>query len=306
MKFLSYEEEKKLNNSELLKYYNNLRKYYILKQNKFKTKLHEILHPLVKILMKTTKNFDIEILNPEKLKRNGTTIYAVNHSNYHDIPTMCEIAQKQFYVLLGIQNLRLIDRIVFALNGNVYVDRKNSKDKNLSKEELIKLSINDSDLLIFPEGTWNTTENRLLLPLNWGIIDIAKISGAVIKPINLEYIGKKCYINVGDDITVEIKDDKYEKIKELETSMATLKWITLEQMGVKSRNDITYHDYETYTEERYKEYPKLNREYESSVIRKVYDTEEEVFSHLKTLKLNKNNAFLGRTKSDYINTYKKS
>ena len=71
IKLLSYQEEKKLTNEELINYYEKVKQYYILK-SKRKNNINEVLHPLVKQLMKTTKNFTIEIINQEKLKRNKT------------------------------------------------------------------------------------------------------------------------------------------------------------------------------------------------------------------------------------------
>lgn len=49
---------------------------------------------------------------------------------------------------------------------------------------------------MFPEGTWNLTENLLMLPMKWGIIDIAKETGAQIIPTALEYDReqKKCFV----------------------------------------------------------------------------------------------------------------
>ena len=74
-------------------------------------------------------------------------------------------------------------------------------------------------------------------------------------------------------------------------------------MGLYSRKNITHKDFELYTKKRYEEYPKLNPIYEKSVIRKEYDSEEEVYQHLKTLKLTKYNCFLAKSIIDYVNKY---
>ena len=141
------------------------------------------------------------------------------------------------------------------------------------------------------------------LPLNWGIIDIARSTNATIKPINLEYVDSKCYINVGDDIKVSSSDDKKEKIEELEDAMATLKWETIEKFGIVSRDTITEKDFECYTTDRYDEYKPLNPEYEKTVPRKEYDDEREVFEHLNSIEINSNNAFLARGRNDYNDVY---
>ena len=272
-------------------------------KNSLSTEFRKKIYNIVRKMMSTTRNFKIEVLNEEKLKTNGTTIYAVNHSNYHDIPTVSEISNEHFFLLLGVQKLRLIDRIAFFLLGRIYVDRKDKISKQEAKEQMIDLASKGNHLLIFPEGTWNVTPNKLVLPLNWGIIDIARTTGAKIKPINFEYFGDKCFVNVGDDIIVTKDDDKKQKIDELEESMATLKWQTLEGNGIYSRTSITEKDFECYTKDRFEEYKPIDPDYESSIIRKVYDTEEEVFSHFRDLKITKETAFLIKPKNEYNDKY---
>jgi len=272
-------------------------------KNSLSTELRKKIYFIVRKMMSTTRNFEIEIFNKEKLETNGTTIYAVNHSNYHDIPTVSEISNEHFYLLLGVQKLRIIDRIAFFLLGRIYVDRKNKESKRMAKEQMIDLSSKGNHLLMFPEATWNTTPNKLVLPLNWGIIDIARTTGAKIKPINFEYVEDKCYVNVGDDIIVSKEDDKQTKIDELEESMATLKWETLEKFGTFERCSITEKDFECYTTDRYDEYKPLDVEYEQSVIRKVYDTEEEVFAHFRDIEITKDNVFLLKLKNAYNEKY---
>lgn len=272
-------------------------------KNSLSTNIRKKIFKIVRKMMSTTKNFEIEILNEEKLKTNGTTIYAVNHSNFHDVPTMTELSDEHFFLLAGVQNLRLIDKIGFFLLGSIYVDRKNKTSKNNVKDTMIDLANKGNHLLIFPEGTWNVTANKLVLPLNWGIIDIARATGAKIKPINLEYFDGKCVVNVGDDIVVLKDDSKQEKIDELEESMATLKWDTLEGRGVFTRTSITEKDFDVYTTDRFEEYKSLNPEEEKSVIRKVYDDEEDVFKFFNHIELNSNNAFLAKAQSRYLDKY---
>ena len=300
---LTSKEEEKLSKSQLIQYYKQLREYYKDGYTEFKIKFLKFINPFVCLLMKTTKNFKIEIINKEKLVVSGPTIYVANHSNFHDIPTMCEIVPSPFTVLLGVQNLRIIDRIVFFLNGSIYVDRHNPISRANSKVELIKTVVNGGNLLVFPEATWNLTENKLLLPLNWGVIDVAKKTGATIKPIVMEYEEGKCNIMIGDDLIVKETDSKEEKIEELTEQMATMKWNLIERKGLTKRENISQKDLDVYTVDRCAEYPCLDVEYEKSVIRKPYVTEEDVFMHLENIEINQNNAFLQKIKNDYIKRY---
>ena len=274
-------------------------------KNSLSTEFRKKIFFLVRKMMSTTRNFEIEIFNKEKLENEGTVIYSVNHSNCHYVPTMAEIADEHFFLLAGVQRLRLVDKIAFFLLGRLYVDRKNKESKNKTKQEMIDLVSKGNDLLIFPEGTWNVSPNKLTLPLNWGIIDIARVTKAVIKPINFEYIGDKCFVNVGDDIRVLENDTKEEKIEQLKEAMATLKWETIEKQGIFSRTSITEKDFECYTTDRYDEYKSLDVEYEQKIIRKEYDTFQDVFKHFNSIELNSDNAFLAKAQADYIENYGK-
>lgn len=303
-KILTNKEEENLSTTQLIDYYKNLRKYYKDELIEFKIKFLKFINPFVCFLMKTTKNFKIKIINKEKLAVNGPTIYVANHSNFHDIPTMCEIVPSPFTILLGVQNLRIIDKIVFFLNGRIYVDRHDSVSKANSKIDLIKTIVNGGNLLVFPEATWNLTENKLILPLNWGVIDVAKKTKATIKPIVMEYEDDECNIMIGDDFTVKENDSKQEKIEELTEQMATMKWELIERKGISNRKDIGKQDLDIYTIDRCAEYPCLDVEYEKSVIRRPYITEEEAFEHLKNIEINQNNLFLQKQKNEYIKRYK--
>lgn len=272
-------------------------------RNSLSTELRKKIYNIVRKMMSTTRNFEIEVFNKEKLNVEGPVIYSVNHSNCHDVPTISEISDEHFFLLAGVQRLRLVDKIAFFLLGRVYVDRKNKESKQRSKEQMIDLVSKGNNLLIFPEGTWNVTPNKLTLPLNWGIIDIAKATGAVIKPINLEYIKDKCYVNIGDDIIVLPTDTKEDKIEELKEAMATLKWEILEMQGVFSRTSITEKDFECYSTDRFEEYKNLNVQYEKDIIRKDSVDEEEVFEHFRYIELTADNAFLAKSQRSYLDKY---
>ena len=49
---------------------------------------------------------------------------------------MMELGRGRCYILVGKQRLLLLDRIVFHLNGAVWVDRKDKASKAVSKEKM--------------------------------------------------------------------------------------------------------------------------------------------------------------------------
>ena len=251
--------------------------------------LHKVIYPILKPIFRLLRKHEFVYVN-EVPKISGNAIFAVNHSNRYDIPYTCEILSRQCYVLLGKQPLEPIDRLAFILNGTVWVDRKSREDKKNSVAKMIKLLCSGANLVIFPEGTWNLTPSKPMLPLYWGIIDIAKASGRPIVPIVLEYTNEKCYVAFGESMHISPADDKGEKISELNDRFATLKWSIWEQFSDTGCN--TAEEWNAEVQKRLAEYPKLDYEYETSVIRKEYDTADEVFAHLNSITPNQTNAFL--------------
>ena len=151
-----------------------------------KNTIHKILYQLLLVLFKVQRKHRLHILNnAPDLKKNA--IYAVNHSCKHDMPIACEVIGRHVFVLVGKQQLNLIDKICLCLNGVIYVDRKDRKSKRNAKKVMIDYVLKGQNICMFPEGTWNLTPSKPMLPLYWGVIDIARNTGCSIIPLVLEY-----------------------------------------------------------------------------------------------------------------------
>ena len=74
--------------------------------------------------------------------------------------------------------------------------------------------------------------------------------------------------------------------------MSTMMWKLLELDIVCKRDNIIKDYYDIWVKMQLNTYKKLDLEYETSIIIKEYDTTDEIFSHLNTIKLTVNNAFL--------------
>ena len=224
-----------------------------------------MIHSLLKLVIKTQRIHKFVFLNaPPTVK--GNCIYAVNHSCKWDFQYMVELAPKHFYVLAGKQRLKFIDRIAFIWNGVVWVDRKNKKSKSNSKEKMHALAKKGRSLCIFPEGTWNLSPSAPVLPIYWGVIDVAKSTETPIVPVCLEY-RDKCYVKYGEPITLDKDADKLEAIQQLRDIFATLKWDIWESFPCEKRADIDDNYWNEEVSRRLKEYTLLDYEYEMSCIR---------------------------------------
>lgn len=255
--------------------------------------LFELVHPLKLLIIKVmhiVKGYEIIYLNKE-CPISTNAIYAFNHSCCLDIPVAFEVIKRHCYIMIGVQNLNLIDKLFFFMNGVIWVDRHNAKSRNDAAEKMCNLLEAEKSVIYFPEGTWNLHPAKPMLPMYWGGIDIARKTKRPIVPVCMEYFGKKVYVKFGHPITVQLEHDKQKKFEELTEAFSTLKWEIWERFPVMKRASIDV-DWKQEVRKRLAAYPKLDYAYEKSVIRKPYTEPEEAFDFLHRLKLRRENAFL--------------
>lgn len=151
-------------------------------------------------------------------------------------------------------------------------------------------------ILMFPEGTWNLTENQLMLPMKWGVMDVAKETGAQIVPTVLEYSReqKQCFVRFGKSMVVSPEDNKVEAIATLRDTMASMRWDFWERKGLFSRGKLDVDMERQKLFYSVEEYPPIDWGYESSCIYHPQVDPKDVFSHLEHLQPRKENAFLLR------------
>ena len=243
--------------------YEDYRKFYKDRPyNKWGIKARELLHDTLIAIMSTTLDFDIEteredsdeiefgnkknILNAEDYeeiedkhfektlfgKDKGPFIYAANHTNVHDVPTICKAIKDHVYIIAGDEVRNDFNGLMFNLNGVDWVARADEKSRFLAKEATIRRTVNEFMYMYLPEGTWNMTESDPMLPFNWGIIDAAQKSGLPIVPVVLEYTEDVCYVKIAKPIYVSIFDDKLEAINKLRYKMSTMRWYIWETLSM--------------------------------------------------------------------------
>lgn len=198
----------------------------------------------------------------------GNCICAVNHSCKWDSQYLMELLPKRFSLLAGKQRLKIVDRMGFLINGAIWVDRKNKASRHKSKEKMLKKLGRGKSLLIFPEGTWNLEPSKPMLPLFFGIIEIAQKTNAPIIPLCLEYVEDKCVIKYADVLTSRAGEDKVLQIENLRDTMATLKWEIWEMFPTIKRAELADDYWDKEVAKRLGEYKLLDYEYEMSCVRK--------------------------------------
>ncbi len=260
----------------------------------FAMRLRTAIYPLSILLSKTKVKYKIEIQNEYISINDKPIIFACNHSAFPDIPIALRAINKHCYTLIGKQNLAFADKIFFFLSGAIWVDRKDKTDTLKTKQRIIEYLKKNKSVLWFPEATWNLTDNLLMLPMRWGIIEVAQMANAKIIPMAIDYDKDKmlCRISFGEPFVAE-DFTKQQGIINLRNIMATLRWDFISEQKSK-RNELDIHKEQEKLFQAVYDYPPLNWDYEKSCIYQFPNTTkyENAFVHLKEIKPTMQNAFL--------------
>lgn len=258
--------------------------------------LKDRLYPLLMLLTRTKVKCKVETVNDCTPLPNKPIIFVPNHSAFTDTPIALRITKRRSYIFAGKQNLAFVDWVFFMLNGVIWVDRKNKEDTAASKDALLEYLKKGQSILWFPEGTWNLTSNLLMLPMKWGIIDIARQADAQIIPMALDYDRDQnlCRVKFGAPMAEDRLGDKAEAIRDLRDTIATLRWDLMGKQSVTHRVDITPEQLQTEMHRVIDEYPPLDWEYEQSCIYYPNPSPEEAFRHLQTIQPRRETVFLFR------------
>ena len=234
----------------------------------FIPRLRQRLYPLLMLLPKAKVKYRLELLNHWNAKPEQPIIFAANHSAFPDTPIALAAIGQHSYALLGKQNLAIEDQIFFWLNGVIWVDRKKREDSAAAKKGVQVYLEQNHAVLWFPEGTWNLTDHLLMLPMKWGIIEVAQQANAQIIPMALDYDREKmiCRVRFANPITGETLQDKASAICALRDAIATMRWEMMETKPVLRRSDVNPDQLRREMFRVLEEYPPLDWAYESSCI----------------------------------------
>lgn len=259
-------------------------------------RLKDLFHPVLNCIAYTRIPYKVVIEQPCSLLPDKPVIYVANHFCFADGPIMGRITQKRSYILAGKQRLGFSDWLFFILNGVIFVDRKAKTDLAASKQAMIAYLQKGRDIILFPEGTWNLTENQLMMPMKWGLVDIAKETGAQVLPVVLEYDRecKKCFVRFSKPMFFYPEDSKALAITALRDTMSAMRWEQCEEKGIFSRAELDIDKERKKLHYSIEEYPIIDWAYESSCIYRPYLEPEKVWAHLDKLIPSRENAFLFR------------
>lgn len=243
-KFLKYQERKKRMEAEI-----SIRTY---------KKVRQFLRPILRKLLyvqRKINGFTVECLNEIHMEKEEALIIAVTHIGKWDFEIINEKIEYPFWVLAAdyIHMHKGLNALFLNANGIIYVNENSREDKGCSKNILIKLLDQGEKVMIFPEGTWNYSENEIIYDIAYGTADMAIQTGACVLPIAIEQCGKKFVINAGNKMDF-VGMDKQQATRMLRDEMAALRWKIWEKQGIESRKAITDEYWRDFIQSRRKEW----------------------------------------------------
>ena len=232
---------------QLIEYYRNERKYIYennipVKGIKWRKRIHKIMFAIIK-MKRVLLHQKLTILHDEREDTDKPIIYACTHIGRYDIEMALESIQDTCFLFLGSPGklYRSLDGVLVYLFGFIGCDTTEKEDRHIAKELAIRTLKQGGNILIFPEGAWNITENQVVMKLYTGTIEMAIRSGADIVPIAIEQYEKSFYINIGKNISLDETSDLNKKRKlsdDLRDTLCTLKWEIWGQFPITKRSSL--------------------------------------------------------------------
>lgn len=158
----------------------------------------------------------LEITGQKNIPEEDGVIFVCNHRRSLDIPLA--------YLALGGKHARFLCKKEYELSklqatvqaiGTIFVNRSSKPSGKTARRTMIQTLLHGGNVLIFPEGTRNRTE-QILLPFHYGAVRIAGKTGAKIVPMVIKKLGKKSFrIVIGKSMQVGAGDALGEKNREL-------------------------------------------------------------------------------------------
>lgn len=266
-KVLAIKEEEKLSKEELLRYYNELRKWVVTRKYTNLTLGALILAPRLKTITNRIASKLVPILaggNVEQIQDGienipgGAVLFAHTHQGILDNFAWIPVTPKHCLILHSVKVRRIL-KIAQLNTGLILVskEKKNIENRKNATLDMIRLLVEGHSIVYFPEGTWNLSPNKLHLPMSWGFLAIAKKTGKPVIPVVDEYTYDtsrpkerivKIHISFGTPIYVNPEDSLYDKLNEYSETISTMRWKLIEEKGLCHRDDISNMDYVNFIE----------------------------------------------------------
>lgn len=237
----------RMTQNELEVYYRERRAYLYrnnipIKGIFWRKKIHGMLILGLKISRIFSKK-TLHIISDKRKMTNRPIIYACTHIGWDDVEMALAAIKRPCWIFAGDprEMYRNIEGLLMYINGVIFCDTDVKSDRHIGKETCIHLLQQGGDLLIFPEGAWNISENQLVMKLFTGTAEMAIRTKADIIPIGIEQYGKECYISIGENIDCSKMEITYKRelTEQLRDALATEKWNIWNLFSPIKRSDLS-------------------------------------------------------------------
>lgn len=148
----------------------------------------------------------IDVRGNEKFPINQNVVFVCNHKRAFDIPLMHIVLKNRMpHFLIKKECESGMWGGILRNIGTIFVQRENKKSCEEAISMLIHNLVHGEDIVIFPEGTRNRTQ-QLLLPLKKGAVYVSQVSQKPVVPIAIKKYGRKYVVNIGNKIVFETKE----------------------------------------------------------------------------------------------------
>ena len=185
----------------------------------------------------------IEGKRPELSKE--PVIWCANHSFKDDVAATIRVA-RHAYVFFGSLPIffNTFDGLGIWLNGCVLCNRKLRKSRHHAYQCASRLLEKGTDLILFPEGVWNITPEKIILDLWPGAVRLAQEQRVKIVPIvhylrdpHRKYQGNVIHTSIGEPLCMDGMTEE-EGIILLRDTMASMYYELMDQYGHSTRAEL--------------------------------------------------------------------
>lgn len=260
-------------------------------------KIRKILSPIVRrVIVPLSSKNKLNVEQKAILPKNKPIIFASTHGFRDDIAFAIKAVGVHTYILLGSLMVFYysVEGLGLWLNGTILVDRKNKNSRAAAKEKMCYAINSGTNILMYPEGVWNKTENLIVQKLFPGIYDVAKNTGAIVVPIATIEEKGVVHCILGEPIDI-CAFERIEALQVLRDKMATYKYELMDKYSHVSRLEIEEDYWGNFLDDLVASARGLyDYEIENTAhyVDKNEATYEDVFGHLNKMIPKRENAFL--------------
>ena len=212
--------------------------------SKTSIRIRKILHPILLKLLPAFLEYK-QVIERKIDFPQEPVIWCPNHSFKDDVAASIGAA-RHAYVLFGSFPMffNTFDGVGAYINGVVMCNRKSRASKLAALETAKRLLNMGMDMMVFPEGVWNKTPDKLMLPFWPGAYRLAKETGCKIVPVihyltdpHKKYESNVIHTVIADPISMEGLNEQ-EGQELLRDTMATWYLRLMEKYGQATREEL--------------------------------------------------------------------